>query len=46
LPRELGTKAEGSVAGTSTNMLADVAGLAASGAIEVPIVAMYPFDQV
>lgn len=43
---ELGVKAEGSGAATSTDVLAEMAALAASGKIEVPIAATYPLDQV
>jgi NADPH:quinone reductase len=43
---ELGTKAEGSVAGTSTAVLAEIAGLAADGRIQVPIAAAYPLEKV
>jgi NADPH:quinone reductase len=43
---ELGTKADGSMAGTSTAVLAEVAGLAADGHIDVPIAAAYPLEGV
>jgi NADPH:quinone reductase-like Zn-dependent oxidoreductase len=43
---ELGVKAEGSGAATSTDVLAEMAELAATGKIEVPIAATYPLDQV
>lgn len=43
---ELGVKAEGSGAATSTDVLAEMADLAATGKIEVPIAATYPLDQV
>lgn len=43
---ELGVKAEGSGAATSTDVLAEMAELAASGKIDVPIAATYPLDQV
>ncbi|MFB4302479.1 SDR family NAD(P)-dependent oxidoreductase [Actinomadura sp. NTSP31] len=43
---ELGTKAEGSAAGTSTAVLAELAALAADGRIQVPIAATYPLDKV
>lgn len=43
---ELGTKAEGSMAGTSAAVLAEVAALAADGRIEVPIAAAYPLEKV
>jgi len=44
--QELGTKAEGSGDATSTDVLAEVAALVASGRIVVPIAATYPLDQV
>jgi NADPH2:quinone reductase len=44
--QELGTRAEGSAAGSTTAILAEVADLVASGQIEVPIAATYPLDQV
>jgi NADPH2:quinone reductase len=43
---ELGVKAEGSGAASSTDVLAAMAELAATGKIEVPIAATYPLDQV
>jgi NADPH:quinone reductase-like Zn-dependent oxidoreductase len=43
---ELGTKAEGSMAGTSTAVLAEIATLAADGRIDVPIAAAYPLEKV
>jgi NADPH:quinone reductase-like Zn-dependent oxidoreductase len=43
--QELGTRAEGSAAGT-VEILSEVADLVASGQIEVPIAATYPLDQV
>jgi NADPH:quinone reductase len=43
---ELGTKAEGSMAGTSTEVLAELAELAADGRIQVPIAATYPLENV
>jgi NADPH:quinone reductase len=43
---ELGTKAEGSMAGTSTAVLAEIAALAADGRIQVPIAAAYPLEKV
>jgi len=43
---EFGTKAEGSMAGTSTTVLAEVAALAADGRIQVPIAAAYPLARV
>jgi len=44
--QELGTKAEGSGDATSTDVLAEMAALVASGRIVVPIAATYPLDQV
>jgi NADPH:quinone reductase len=44
--QELGTRAEGSAAGSTTEVLSAVADLVASGQIEVPIAATYPLDQV
>jgi NADPH:quinone reductase len=43
---ELGTKAEGSMAGTSAAVLAEIATLAADGRIHVPIAAAYPLEKV
>jgi NADPH2:quinone reductase len=43
---ELGTKAEGSGDASTTEVLTEMAGLVASGAIEIPIAATYPLDQV
>ena len=43
--QELGTRAEGSAAGTVA-MLSEVADLVASGQVELPIAATYPLDQV
>jgi NADPH:quinone reductase-like Zn-dependent oxidoreductase len=43
---ELGTKAEGSAAGTSTAVLAEIAAFAADGRIQVPIAAAYPLGKV
>ncbi len=43
---EVGAKAEGSMAGTSREALAEVAELAASGRLEIPIAATYPLDEV
>jgi NADPH:quinone reductase-like Zn-dependent oxidoreductase len=42
----VGAKAEGSAAAASAEILAELAGLAASGRLEVPIAATYPLDQV
>jgi NADPH2:quinone reductase len=44
--KEYGTKAEGSGDATTTEVLAEVAELVASGQIEVPIAATYPLDKV
>lgn len=46
LAEEIGAKTEGSAAGTSTAVLAELAALAADGRIEVPIAATYPLEQV
>ncbi len=43
---ELGVKAEGSGAATTTDVLAEMAELAATGKIEVPIAATYPLEEV
>jgi NADPH:quinone reductase len=43
---ELGTKTEGSMAGTSTEVLAEIAALVADGRIQVPIAATYPLENV
>jgi NADPH2:quinone reductase len=43
--QELGTRAEGSAAGT-IEILSEMSDLVASGQIEVPIAATYPLDQV
>jgi NADPH2:quinone reductase len=43
---EVGTKTEGSVAGSTTAAMAALAELAASGRIEVPIAATYPLARV
>jgi NADPH:quinone reductase-like Zn-dependent oxidoreductase len=43
---DTGAKTEGSAAGTSTEILAQLAALAADGSIDVPIAARYPLDQV
>jgi len=42
---EVGAKAEGSMAGTSREALAELAELAASGRLEIPIAATYPLDE-
>jgi NADPH:quinone reductase len=44
--RELGTKAEGSVDASTTDVLSEMAGLVASGQIEIPIAAAYPLEEV
>jgi NADPH:quinone reductase-like Zn-dependent oxidoreductase len=41
-----GVKAEGNAVGASAQTLAELAGLIASGDLEVPIAATYPLDQV
>jgi NADPH:quinone reductase-like Zn-dependent oxidoreductase len=41
-----GVKSEGNAAGASAQTLAELAGLIASGELEVPIAATYPLDQV
>jgi NADPH:quinone reductase-like Zn-dependent oxidoreductase len=43
---KFGVKAEGSAAGASAEILAELAQLAADGELEVPIAATYPLDQV
>ena len=43
---ELGTKADGSGTASSAAVLTEMAGLVASGAIEIPIAAVYPLEQV
>jgi NADPH2:quinone reductase len=44
--QELGTKAEGSGDASTTDVLSQMAELVASGQIEVPIAATYPFEKV
>jgi NADPH:quinone reductase-like Zn-dependent oxidoreductase len=44
--QQYGVKAEGSGAGMSAATLAELAGLIASGALEVPIAAAFPLDDV
>ena len=44
--QQLGTRAEGSGAGSTTAILSEMAELVASGEIEVPIAATYPLDKV
>jgi NADPH:quinone reductase-like Zn-dependent oxidoreductase len=41
-----GVKAEGSSAGASASVLAELAGLIAAGDLEVPVAATFPLDQV
>jgi NADPH:quinone reductase-like Zn-dependent oxidoreductase len=41
-----GVKAEGNAAGASAAVLAELAGLAAAGTLEIPIAATYPLDDV
>ena len=43
---ELGTKADGSAAASTTDVLTQIADLAATGKIEIPIAASYPLDRV
>jgi len=43
---EIGAKTEGSVDGTSTEVMSELVGLIAEGQLEVPIAATYPLDQV
>jgi NADPH:quinone reductase-like Zn-dependent oxidoreductase len=44
--REHGVKAEGSAAGASAGVLAELAGLVADGKLEVPVAATFPLEQV
>jgi NADPH:quinone reductase-like Zn-dependent oxidoreductase len=44
--KELGTKAEGSGDASTTEVLAEMAELVASGQIEIPIAATYPLERV
>jgi len=44
--QELGVKAEGSVTASTPEVLTEMAGLVASGAIEFPIAATFPLDRV
>jgi NADPH:quinone reductase-like Zn-dependent oxidoreductase len=44
--QEHGVKAEGSAAGASAAVLAELAGLVAAGELEIPIVTTFPLDQV
>jgi NADPH:quinone reductase-like Zn-dependent oxidoreductase len=41
-----GVKGEGNAAGASAAVLAELAGLAAAGTLEIPIAATYPLDEV
>jgi NADPH:quinone reductase-like Zn-dependent oxidoreductase len=43
---ELGVKTEGGIDATTPEILTELAGLAASGGLEVPIAATYPLDRV
>jgi NADPH:quinone reductase-like Zn-dependent oxidoreductase len=44
--QELGTKVEGSGDASTTDVLSEMAGLVASGQIEIPIAATYPLEKV
>ena len=44
--QELGTKAEGSEDASTQEVMTEMAGLVASGTIEIPIAATYPLDKV
>ena len=44
--QEIGAKTEGSGDASSTEVLAEIAGLVASGQIEIPIAATYPLERV
>jgi NADPH:quinone reductase len=44
--KELGVKADGSVTASTPEVLAEMAGLVASGSIEIPIAATYPLERV
>ena len=44
--QELGVKAEGSATASTPEVLTEMAGLVASGAIDIPIAATYPLDRV
>jgi NADPH:quinone reductase len=46
LAAELGTKSAGSADSSNRAVMTEMAGLVASGAIEIPIVATYPLDRV
>jgi NADPH:quinone reductase-like Zn-dependent oxidoreductase len=43
---ELGTRAEGSASASTREVLGEIAGLVANGAIEIPIAATYPLERV
>jgi NADPH:quinone reductase-like Zn-dependent oxidoreductase len=43
---ELGVKSDGSVTASTPQVLSEMAGLVASGAIEIPIAGTYPLDRV
>jgi NADPH:quinone reductase-like Zn-dependent oxidoreductase len=45
-PAKYGVKAEGNAAGASPEILAQLAGLIDEGALEIPIAATYPLDEV
>ena len=44
--QELGTRAEGSKDASTKEVMTEMAGLVASGTVEIPIAATYPLDQV
>jgi len=44
--QQVGAKAEGSAAASTTEALSEMAGLVASGRIEIPVSAVYPLDRV
>jgi len=44
--QELGVKADGSVSASTREVLTEMAGLVASGAIEIPIAGTYPMERV
>jgi NADPH:quinone reductase len=44
--QEVGAKADGSATASTPEVLADMAGLVAAGAIEIPIAATYPLERV
>jgi NADPH:quinone reductase-like Zn-dependent oxidoreductase len=46
IAQELGVKADGSSTASTPEVLAEMAGLVAAGAIEIPIAATYPLDRV